>query len=114
MINPGLTLGPLTGAMVFESGSLNATIALAAGGDNALFQELRQAFIDSARQQLDLMQRARCDGNWHVAAARLKGIAASFHAKALIELASTALDGAPGDPLVLRQIGAFLDQFAAR
>jgi len=112
-INPGLTLALLTGIMVFESGSLNATIALAAGGDNALFLELRQAFIESARQQLDLMQRSRCDGNWHVAATRLKGIAASFHAKSLIDLANAALEGAPGDPVVLRQIKAFLDQFAA-
>lgn len=113
-INPGLTLGRLSGPMVFETGSLNATIALAAGGDRGLFLELRQAFIESARQQLDLMRRARCDGNWLVAASRLKGIAASFHAKPLIELASAAIEGAPGDPAVLRDISAFLDQFAVR
>lgn len=97
--------------MFYEAGSLDATIALAAGGDTALFQELRTAFIESAERQFDLMQRARCDGNWNLAAMRLKGLAASFHAQALIELAEEALDGAPGDPVVLRQIRTFLDQF---
>lgn len=99
--------------MSYEVGSLNATLALAAGGDAALFQELRSAFVNSAEQQFDLMQRSRCDGNWNLAAMRLKGLAASFYAKALIELTEEALDGAPGDPLVLRRIRAFLDQIAA-
>lgn len=99
--------------MVYEAGSLNATIALAAGGDAALFQELRCAFIESAERQFDLMRRSRCDGNWNLAAMRLKGLAASFHAQALIELAEEALEGAPGDPVVLRRVRAFLDQFAA-
>lgn len=99
--------------MVYEAGSLDATIALAAGGDPALFQELRTAFIESAERQFDLMQRSRCDGNWNLAAMRLKGLAASFHAQALIELAEEALEGAPGDPAVLRRVRAFLDQFSA-
>lgn len=99
--------------MVFESGSLNTTLALAAGGDNALLLELRLAFIDSARHQLDLMQRSRCDGNWNVAATRLKGLAASFHAMALLEMADVALSGAPGEPAILRQMSAFLDQLSA-
>lgn len=99
--------------MVFESATLNTTLALAAGGDNALLQELRQAFIESAAQQLDLLRRARCDANWKVAAARLHGIAASFHAKALQDMAEAALNGAPGDPAVTRQIARFLDQVAA-
>ena len=99
--------------MAYEAGSLDATIALAAGQDVALFMELRNAFGESAARQLDLMKRARCDANWHMAALRLKGLAASFHAEALMNLADEALDGAQGDPLVLRRIGSFLDEFTA-
>lgn len=98
--------------MAYQSGTLNETIALAAGGDPGLLQELRRAFAQSAERQFDLMQRARCDGNWNLAAMRLKGLAASFHADALIGLADEALDGAPGDPMVLRRIRSFLDQFS--
>lgn len=99
--------------MAYEAGTLDATLAAAAGTDPALFAELRQAFTESAERQLDLMCRSRCDGNWHMAALRLKGLAASFHAEPLLELAGEALDGAPGDPSVLRRIGRFLDDFSA-
>ena len=60
------------------------------------------------------MQRARCDANWNIAALRLKGIAASFHARSLLELANVALSGAPGDPAIVRQIATFLDQLTRR
>lgn len=99
--------------MVYEAGALDATLAAAAGEDHALFAELRLAFVESLARQLDLLRRARCDGNWQVAALRLKGLAASFHAEQLIVLAEEALDGAPGDPVILRRLQAFLDDFAA-
>ena len=99
--------------MAYEAGALDATLAAAAGTDPALFSELRQAFTESAERQLDLMRRARCDGNWQMAALRLKGLAASFHAEPLLVLAEEALDGAPSDPAVLRRIGLFLAEFAA-
>lgn len=99
--------------MVYESGALDATLAAAAGEDAALFRELRLAFIESAERQVDLLRRSRCDGNWRVAALRLKGLAASFHADALLVLADEALEGAPGDPAVLRRIATFVREFAA-
>lgn len=99
--------------MAYEAGALDATLAAAAGEDSALFAELRLAFSASAARQLDLLRRSRCDANWQMAALRLKGLAASFHAEPLMELAEEALDGAPGDPAVLRRIQAFLDEFAA-
>jgi hypothetical protein len=98
--------------MAYESGALDATLAAAAGEDAALFSELRQAFIESVERQLDLLQRSRCDGNWQMSALRLKGVAATFHAEKLIELADEALDGAPGDPSVLRRMRSFLSEFA--
>jgi hypothetical protein len=99
--------------MAYEVGALDATLAAAAGEDAALFSELRQAFIESLDRQVDLLRRSRCDGNWQMAAMRIKGLAASFHAAALLELAEEALEGAPGDPAVVRRIQAFRDEFAA-
>ncbi|MFO1256327.1 MAG: Hpt domain-containing protein [Sphingomonadaceae bacterium] len=99
--------------MAYEAGALDATLAAAAGEDGLLFIELRQAFTESVARQLDLMGRSRCDGNWQMAALRLKGLAASFHAEPLILLAEEALEGAPSDPRVLRRIQVFLDEFSA-
>ena len=98
--------------MAYEAGTLDATLAAAAGNDPALFAELRVAFVESLARQIDLLRRARCDGNWQVAAMRLKGLAASFNAEPLLMLAELALDGAPGDPVVIRQLQAFLDDFS--
>jgi hypothetical protein len=53
--------------MVYEAGALDATIAAAAGDDQALFLELRTAFLDSLTRQIDLLRRARCDANWEIA-----------------------------------------------
>jgi hypothetical protein len=99
--------------MAFESSALDMTLAAAAGDDAALMAELRAAFWESLCQQVDLLGRARCDGNWEVAAMRLKGLAASFHVDPLIALADEALAAAPGDPVVLRKFRAALDEFAA-
>ncbi|MEQ1497176.1 MAG: Hpt domain-containing protein [Novosphingobium sp.] len=99
--------------MAYDVGALDATLSAAAGEDGALFAELREVFAESVARQLDLLRRSRCDGNWEMAALRLKGVAASFHAEQLIALADEALDGAPGDPAVLRRIQGFLDDFTA-
>ena len=99
--------------MAYESGALDATLAAAAGDDPVLLGELRRAFLDSLARQIDLLGRARCDGNWQVAALRLKGLAASFHAERLSDLAEEAIDGAPGDPAIVRRLQAFHDEFAA-
>jgi hypothetical protein len=99
--------------MAYEAGALDATLAAAAGEDDALFAELRLAFAESLARQIDLLRRSRCDGNWHVAALRLKGLAASFHAEPLMELAEEALTCAPGEPGVVRRLQSFHDEFAA-
>lgn len=94
--------------MAYEGTSLDANLAAAAGHDPELVRELRAAFIESAERQVDLLSRARCDGNWQVAAMRLKGLAASFHADGLCLLADEALDAAPGDPAVIRKLRQML------
>jgi hypothetical protein len=97
--------------MAYETGALDATLAAAAGEDPALLAELRLAFAESLDRQIDLLKRARCDGNWAVAAMRLKGLAASFHADGLIDLAEEAIVAAPGEPTVVRRIERFRDEF---
>ena len=99
--------------MAYEQGGFDATLTAAAGHDPALLAELRAAFRESLDRQIDLLKRARCDGNWSVAAQRLKGLAASFHANELIELASEAVAAAPGEPTVIKRIERFRDRFVA-
>jgi len=97
--------------MAYEASALEATLAAAAGHDTALMNELRAMFRESVARQVDLLSRARCDGNWQVAAQRLKGLASSFQAWPLLALADEAEEAAPGDPVVLRKLRGFLDSF---
>ena len=88
--------------MAYLGEAIDAHLVSALGDDPALLRELRRAFLDSALAAVDLLERARCDANWRVAAERLKGLAE------LIALADQAIAGAPGDPVVLRKIRALL------
>jgi HPt (histidine-containing phosphotransfer) domain-containing protein len=94
--------------MSMDHGALNTALHAAAGDDPALVRELRQAFVESAHRQIDLMSRSRCDANWQYSSLRLKGLAASFDAVELLALAEEANEGAPGDPVVLRKLNAAL------
>ena len=98
--------------MAYASGDFEMALAAAAGNDPELLGELRQGFAQSVDGQLDLLRRSRCDGNWRLAAERLKGLGASFHAGELVLLAEEALDGAPGDPAILRKLGIFAQRFS--
>ena len=98
--------------MVYDPGALNASLSAAVGYDPDLVAQLRADFLESVARQTDLMRRARCDANWHVAASRLKSLAASFAATELLKLADEALDGAPGDPVVLRKLRQVVEGFA--
>lgn len=99
--------------MAYEVGALDETLAAAAGNDPALMAELRTAFADSLSSHIDLLQRARCDGNWQVAAQRIKGLAASFQAQPLIVLAEAAIAAAPGEPTVVRALRQFYADLSA-
>jgi HPt (histidine-containing phosphotransfer) domain-containing protein len=94
--------------MAYLGEAIDAHLVSALGDDPALLRELRRAFLDSALAAVDLLERARCDANWRLAAERLKGLAATFHGDELIALADQAIAGAPGDPVVLRKIRALL------
>ncbi len=90
--------------MAYDPGTLEAALSAAVGSDFALIADLRLAFIESAERQIDLLERSRCDANWTMAALRLKGLCASFGVNHVIKLADRAIDGAPGDPVVLREL----------
>lgn len=94
--------------MSYDPGGLEAALAAAVGDDAALVADLRHAFLESAERQVDLLQRARCDANWQLAAWRLKGLAASFGMSGLMLLADEAATAAPGDPRVVRRLQAVL------
>jgi HPt (histidine-containing phosphotransfer) domain-containing protein len=97
--------------MAHETGDFDAALAAAAGEDAELLRELRAAFVESLTQQVDLLRRARCDGNWEIAAMRLKGLGASFHAPELVRFADQALEGAPGEPGILRKLDRLCAEF---
>ena len=94
-------------------GDFDVTLAAAAGEDAALLAELRQAFLESVAHQIDLLRRSHCDGNWQVAAERLKGLGASFHAPELAKLGEEALASAPGEPAVIRKLAMLHTRLAA-
>jgi hypothetical protein len=96
----------MEGIMSMDYGAFDTALHAAAGDDPALAAELRKAFIESAKRQLDLLGRSRCDANWQYSCYRLKGLAASFGVVEIMELAEEGAAGAPGDPVVLRQIAA--------
>ena len=98
--------------MVYDPGNLQAALSAAVGSDVALIADLRRAFIESAERQIDLLSRSRCDANWTMAALRLKGLCASFGVTDVMGLADAALEGAPGDPVVLRKLGSAISRLS--
>lgn len=96
--------------MSMDYGAFDTSLNAAAGDDALLFAELRGAFIDSAKRQIDLLGRSRCDANWQYCCLRLKGLAASFGATEMMSLADEANEGAPGDPVVVRKLVKLVSQ----
>lgn len=95
--------------MSADYGSFTTAIKEAAGDDIVLMSELRVAFFESADRQLDLLSRSRCDANWQYSAWRLQSLAASFGADDIKKLAHLAVVGAPGDPVVIRELRSAID-----
>jgi HPt (histidine-containing phosphotransfer) domain-containing protein len=89
--------------MAYDPGAIDATLAAAVGDEPGLIAELRAAFVDSAEKTIDAIQAAESDEAWRLAAARLKGLAASFGAVRLMSLASEAAS-TPGNSETLRTL----------
>ena len=96
--------------MAYDPGAIDATLAAAVGDQPALIAELREAFLDSARRALTLLERAQHEAEWEHAAWRLKGLAASFGAVRLMGLAGDSLARPVGDPEHLRRIRRAIDR----
>lgn len=96
--------------MAYQQGPLLAALGAASGDDPVLHAELREAFVESVERQLDLLRRARCDGNWNVAALRLHAIAGSFHVEELRQLAQDAQSAAPGEPTILSRLAELVTE----
>lgn len=99
--------------MAYDPGALDAALAAAVGDDPALVAELRSAFLASAEGHALALARAVGREEWQAAAWRLQGLAASFGALALMELAQAAARSAVGDPAILRRIGRAIAAFGA-
>lgn len=93
-----------------DYGSFDTALKAAAGEDLTLIAELRASFVESAKRQLSLLSRSRCDANWQYTSWRLKGLAASFGATSLMALADEASEGAPGDPAVIRKLNRAISE----
>lgn len=91
-------------AMSYEPAALESALAAAVGDDPTLVAELRAAFLDSAMRHFEAMKRAVAEPEWREAALRLKGLAASFGAARLIELADSASLARRADTEVLADI----------
>ncbi len=89
--------------MAYDPGAIDATLAAAVGDEPALIAELRVAFIDSAEKAIAALEAATDSAEWERAAARLKGLAASFGAVRLMSLASEA-SCTPGNAEAVRKL----------
>lgn len=78
-------------------------MAAAVGNEPRLIAELRVAFFDSATLHVAALRAADSLDDWRAAAQRMKGLAASFGARRLMDAANEALV-APRTTLGLRKI----------
>ncbi|MBB5713961.1 Hpt domain-containing protein [Sphingomonas aerophila] len=90
--------------MAYDPGAIDAALAAAVGDEPGLIAELRLAFTDGASRALTAMEAAQDEAAWTAAAARLRGLAASFGAVRLMALAAQAGEGAPRDPEALLRL----------
>ena len=89
--------------MAYDPGAIDATLAAAVGDDPALVAELREAFLDGVKRSLAMLESADDADTWRDAAWRIRGLAASFGAVRLMELAARIAEARPGDRDVIKR-----------
>ena len=99
--------------MAYDPGALDAALAAAVGDEPGLIAELRHAFFSSADAHVAALKSATSLADWQAAAQRLKGLAASFGARRLMDAASELIARAQIDPADLRKIERVLAALAA-
>ena len=97
--------------MAYDPGAIDSTLAAAVGNEPALIAELREAFAESARKTLAALESAESDPEWVHAAARMRGLAASFGAVRLMALAEEAGEAIPQDPRLLAKLRRMIARF---
>lgn len=98
--------------MAYDPGAIEAALAAAVGDEPGLIAELRVAFHDSAERTLGAMAAAADEPAWQEAAWRLKGLAASFGAVRLMELAAAAAARPVGDAAALAKLRSAVERLA--
>lgn len=98
--------------MAYDPGAIDAALAAAVGEEPGLIAELRVAFHDSAERALGLMEVAGDGAARREAALRLKGLAASFGAIRLMELAGAAADSPIRDEALMRRLRRSVERLA--
>ena len=98
--------------MAYDPGALEAALAAAVGEEPVLIAELRDAFFSSAAAIVATLRSAETAEEWTHAAQRLKGLAASFGALRIMDVAQGALDLRAGDAGALARIDRALDALA--
>jgi HPt (histidine-containing phosphotransfer) domain-containing protein len=81
--------------MAYDPGALESALTAAVGDEPRLIAELRGAFLESASIHLDALRAADSRERWQEAARRMKGLAASFGARRLMDAATDALTTSP-------------------
>ena len=89
--------------MAYDPGAIDATLAAAVGDEPALIAELREAFLDSVKRGLAVLEAAEGDEAWRAAAFRLRGLAASFGAIRLMAIATEAAESEAHDAGLIRR-----------
>lgn len=90
--------------MAYDPGALEASLAAVVGDEPGLITELRTAFFESARMHVADLTRATSLDAWVRAATRLHGLAASFGALRVMDVATAAAQSPRIDAALLRKI----------
>lgn len=88
--------------MAYDPGAIDSTLAAAVGEERELVAELRLAFLEGAERCLDRMDHTGDRFEWREAAARLRGLAASFGAVRLMALAEGAMHAGPDEAMLAK------------
>lgn len=102
-IRTPLTLVLYRLGMAYDPGQIDATLAAAVGDDPVLVAELREAFLDGVKGGLSALETAADAAEWRAAAWRLRGLAGSFGAVRLMELATRLAEAPVGDRELMKR-----------
>jgi histidine phosphotransfer protein HptB len=90
--------------MAYYSGAIEASLTAALGDDPVLVADLRQAFFDGIARHLAALDEAMDDGAIRDAAARLRGLAASFGADRLMQALTPTIETGRITPAQRRRV----------